>query len=257
MTDAAHAFEEMRRRRSRLPADEARRHYIRLGEDVLLEQIRADAEALDAGDEETGVPLGPFTRLEAGAVAARVGKSRGAITNLFGSQAAFQFASMTITARDFEDMGGVREVAYPAPAAFADAESWLAAFAGVEHARGPRHGTSPAPGYAARWTLWLSLLPYGVSSARIAEPSVAEFENWARWIERELLVPALEHFELEVAPPFRHADLALAIANLVEGLWLSQCLLAEYALEDGVPTETAARHALLMLWRGATRPRGA
>ena len=55
-----------------------------------LRQIRDDSVALDA----SALPVGPFARLDANAVAAQDGKTRGAITNLFGSQAAFQAATM-------------------------------------------------------------------------------------------------------------------------------------------------------------------
>jgi hypothetical protein len=245
--------EAMRRRRSTLQPDELRRRYIQLGELVLLEQIRADAEKLDA--PENGTPLGSFARLDAGEVAGRVGKTRGSITNLFGSQAAFQFATMTLGIADFEDVGGVREVTYPAPSEYADPESWLEAVARIDSERGPLHGRAPT-GYAARWTLWVSLLPHGVWSKRIAGPSGSEFENWTRWIHSELLEPALSHFGLEMAPPFQAGELALAMANAIEGLWLSQAMIERYSVGDGLSVERAARNALTMLWRGATRPAG-
>jgi hypothetical protein len=242
--------EAMRRRRSLLRPEELRRRYIELGERVLLEQIRAEAHDLDASESAT--PLSSFARLDAGDVAQRVGKTRGSITHLFGSQAAFQSATMMIGFDDFVDIGGVAEVDYPGPDAFPDVERWLEAIARIESGRGPRHG-EPATGYAARWTLWVSLLPYGVWSTRIAEPSATEFENWTRWIQHELLEPALEHFRSEIAPPFRTQDLALAMANTIEGLWLSQAIVDQYALGDGVSRERAATNALTMLWRGATR----
>jgi hypothetical protein len=40
--------------------------------------------------------IGPFARLDAGDVAAHVGKTRGAISNAFGSQAAFQAETMAL-----------------------------------------------------------------------------------------------------------------------------------------------------------------
>jgi hypothetical protein len=49
---------------------------------VVLEQIRADAAALDG----QSLAIGPFARLDAGAVAAREGKTRGAVYNLFGRE---------------------------------------------------------------------------------------------------------------------------------------------------------------------------
>jgi AcrR family transcriptional regulator len=241
----------MRRRRSTLPPEELRRRYIELGELVLLEQIRSEAAQLDTA--VSSMPLASFAQLDADEVARRVGKTRGSITNLFGSQAAFQLATMTIGLDDFVDMGGIGEVEYQAPAAHADAESWLEALAHTESSRGPRHGHAPT-GYAARWTLWASLLPHAVWSTRIAEVSATEFESWTRWIQHELLQPALEHFGFEIAAPFHAHDLALAMAHTIEGLWLSQAIVEQYTLGDGITPEQAARTALTLLWRGATQP---
>jgi len=44
------------------------------------------------------------------------------------------------------------------------------------------------------------------------------------------------------------------MATLVEGLWLSHVILDQYQLDARSPSEQAAQTALLMLWRGATRP---
>jgi AcrR family transcriptional regulator len=249
--DARLLGEAMQRRRSTLPPEELRRRYIELGELVLLQQIRAEAEEIDGSDVAT--PLAAFARLDAGEVARRVGKTRGSITNLFGSQASFQAATMLFGFSDFEDMGGVREVEFPAPVAFPDPESWLEALAHVESARGPHRGRE-LTGYAARWTLWASLLPYAVWSARIADESTSEFENWTRWILRSLLEPALAHFGCEIVPPYQSHDLALAMAHTVEGLWLSQAVTSRYTVGDGMTPERAATNALTMLWRGATGP---
>ena len=96
------------RTRSTLPKDEARRRYIELAELAVLEQIRADAETLD----RESIPVGPFARLDANALAASVGKTRGSITNLFGSQAALQAETMDLamSARDWID-----RIEYPEP----------------------------------------------------------------------------------------------------------------------------------------------
>ena len=81
-----------KQKRSRLPRSEARQRYVEIGELVALKQIKSDARALD----NQTIAIGPFARLDAGAVAARDGKTRGAITNLFGSQAAFQGEIMAL-----------------------------------------------------------------------------------------------------------------------------------------------------------------
>lgn len=240
----------MRQRRSTLPPEELRRRYIQLGELVLLEQIRAEAERLDIAD--SALPVASFARLDADEVARRVGKTRGSITNLFGSQAAFQLATMMVGIDEFVDIGGVHEVDYPAPSAYPDPEGWLQALAHVECDRGPHHGQPPT-GYAARWTLWASLLPHAIWSTHMATVSTAEFENWTRWIERELLQPALDHFGFEIAPPFQKHDLALALAHTIEGLWLSQAIVTHYGIGNGISPNQAAINALTMLWRGATQ----
>ena len=76
--------------RSTLPRDEARDRYVEMGQVAALEQIRRDSEALD----RRSIAVGPFARLDAGAVAERDGKTRGVISHLFGSQAAFQVETM-------------------------------------------------------------------------------------------------------------------------------------------------------------------
>src|SRR5690349_12098362 len=110
MTDRS-SVEEGRRRRSALPKEAARRRYLEIGSLAALEQIRHDAEVLDA----EAMAIGPFARLDAGAVAAREGKTRGAITNLFGSQAAYQAATMSMTL-DAGDIAGLAD--WPDPAGF-------------------------------------------------------------------------------------------------------------------------------------------
>ena len=87
---------------------EARHRYVEIGELVALEQIKTDSEALDAGS----VAIGPFARLDANTVAARDGKTRGVITNLFGSQAAFQAETMAL-ALSATDL--IEQIVYPRP----------------------------------------------------------------------------------------------------------------------------------------------
>ena len=105
---------------------------------VVLEQIQKDSQLL--GDKS--IAVGPFARLDAEDVAAHDGKTRGAITNLFGSQAAFQAATMAL-ALDASEW--VARIKFPAPAAFEDAEAWFDALLAGESARGgaPR---APPPG---------------------------------------------------------------------------------------------------------------
>ena len=121
---------DQKRKRSTIPKAEARRRYIEAAELVVLDQIRKDSRLLD----ERAIAVGPFARLDANAVAAHEGKTRGAINNLFGSQAVFQAETMALalSARDWID-----QIEYPDPAGFAEADAWVDAFFVAQSARGP------------------------------------------------------------------------------------------------------------------------
>jgi hypothetical protein len=230
-------------RRSTLPRDEARQRYVQIGELVSLEQIRADARLLD----RSSIPVGPFARLDAGAVAAREGKTRGAISNLFGSQAAFQAETMelALSARDW-----IEQLEYPAPADFDTAEQWLDELLTGESSRGPQHGAKPAVTYGFLWALWLSAVPYGIWSERIRKPSMDEHARWVARLE-EALTAAIEHFGLSLRDDARSEDLASALASLIEGVWLNQCLGAEHTSDPSEPIATVLRRGGRLLWRGA------
>ena len=150
--------------RSNLPRDEARRRYVDAGELAVLEQIRIDSGTLD----ERSIAVGPFSRLDAGVVAAGDGKTRGAITNLFGSQAAYQAETMelALSAGDW-----IEQLVYPAPEDFPDADAWLDALLAGESERGPQHGAKPTVDYGFLWALWLSAVPYGMWSDRVSSPA--------------------------------------------------------------------------------------
>jgi hypothetical protein len=242
------ASDNGKRSRSTLPQAEARRHYVELGELLVLEQIEADARLLDQG----AMAVGPFARLDASAVAGREGKTRGAISNLFGSQAAFQAATMELAlgASDW-----IEQIKYPDPADFSTHEAWIAAFFDGQSARGPAHAADPAVSYAALWSLWLSAVPYGLWSERISRPSVAE---WVQWVARleEVLAQALRHFDLTLREGTTPTDLACAVASLIEGVWLNQCLTTRHPARPSEPIAAMLRRAGLMLWRGAVAPRG-
>jgi hypothetical protein len=240
-----------KRRRSLLPPDEARQHYIRAAETVLLGQIQLDARRLDREDDEQRVAVGPFAKLNAEQVAASAdGKSRGAITNLFKSQRQFQLQAMALVLEDPE----VDVFAPPDASGFDDPIEWIEAVASAESDRGPIHEMAPEVGYGLSWALWLSQLPYGVWSEHIAQPSLNEFRHSAERLEAGTVRPALAHFSLEVRPPWTPRDLAAAMNSLREGLWLNQCLSTEHPVHAGTPIAQAARDALTMLWQGATQP---
>ncbi len=230
--------------RSTLSKDEARRRYVEIGELKVLEQIRRDSELLD----EQAIPIGPFARLDANAVAAHDGKTRGAITNLFGSQAAFQAETMglVLSVGDWIEL-----IEYPAPEDFPDADAWLDAFFGGESERGPQHGGEPAVGYGTLWALWLSTVPYGIWSERVQGPSMDEHTQWIDRLEREL-GGALEHFGLELRDGTTLTDLAGAVASLIEGVWLNQCLTTRHPTRPSEPIAAMLRRSGRLLWLGAT-----
>lgn len=232
--------------RSTLPKDEGRRYWIERGEIEVLRRIRHDARTLDAAP----MAIGPFARLDADAVAAGEGKTRGAITNLFGSQAAYQ-AEVMAMALSAAPM--LEDLAYPAPEAYADADSWLDAFLDGQSARGPRHGAEPAPDYAFLWTLWLAAVPYGLWSERISGPSLGEYADWVARLEA-VLGGALAHFGLRLASGVTLPDLAAAMASLIEGVWLNQCLTGDHPTRPGAGPAAHLRRSGHLLWRGATAP---
>ena len=164
--------------RSTLPRDEARRRYVEMGQLAALQQIKRDSEALD----RRSTAVGPFARLDASDVAERDGKTRGVISHLFGSQAAFQAETM---ARALDAGDWIEQLEFPAPADHPDAGAWVEALFAAESARGPQRGARPKVDYAALWALWLSAVPYGLWSERVSEPSMEEQAQWIERLERE------------------------------------------------------------------------
>ncbi len=236
-------------KRSTLTKEDARQRYVELGEIAVLQQIRKDARLL----EDDRIAIGPFARLDAGAVAAFEGKTRGAVTNLFGSQAAFQAQTMAMAL----SVGPrLEDVDHPEPADFDDAEAWLAAFLAAQSARGPQHGTDPAADYGSLWALWLSAVPYGLWSPQISMPSMDEYAQSVRHFEN-IFARAIEHFGLKLRHGVRIVDLASALASLIEGIWLNQCLTTRHPCDPEAPIADHLRRSGQILWAGAVTPANA
>jgi AcrR family transcriptional regulator len=235
------------RKRSTLPRDEARRRYVKIGERVVLEQVRTDARRFD----QESIAVGPFARLDAGAVAALEGKTRGAVTNLFGSQSAFQAETMALALNTWEF---IERIEYPDPASFAAADEWVDAFFAGESARGPTHRAEPEVTYASLWTLWLSTVPYGLWSERASAPGIEEQLQHLQRLEA-VLADAFEHFGLQLREGTTLRDLASAIASLVEGAWLNQCLTRTHPSDPTQPIAELLRRSGRLLWAGAVVPR--
>jgi hypothetical protein len=241
------AGDDARRGRSRLPRDEARRRYAEMGQHTALQQIKRDAEALD----RRAIPVGPFARLDAGAVAERDGKTRGVISHLFGNQAAFQAETME---RALDAGDWIEQLELPAPADHPDAAGWVDALFAAESARGPHHGARPQIDYGSLWALWLSTVPYGLWSERISAPSMEEHRQWIARLE-DAFAEAIEHFGLRLRDGVALADLAGGAASLIEGAWLNQCLTTSHPSEPGEPSDAFLRRSGRLLWDGATAPR--
>jgi hypothetical protein len=232
--------------RSTLTKAVARQRYVEIGEDVVLEQIQEDSGLLDLRT----IAVGPFARLDASAVSVRDGKTRGAITNLFGSQAAFQAETMALA------LGAshwIEDIEYPDPAAFPTADAWVDAFFAGQSARGPQHGTKPTVNYAFLWALWLSVVPYGLWSERISQPSLEEQAQWLKQLE-VVFHKALEHFGMTLREGTTVNDLVCAVASLIEGAWLNQCLTDRHPCDPSQPISITLRRSGLLLWLGATAP---
>ena len=233
--------------RSTLPKDEARRRYVEIGQLAALEQIKRDSELLD----RRSTAVGPFARLDAGAVAGRDGKTRGVISNLFGSQAAFQAETME---RALHAGDWIESLDYPAPADHPDAGAWLDAVFAAESARGPLQGGKPVLDYAALWALWVSTVTYGLWSKRISGPSMEENVQWMHRLE-QVFGEAIDHFGRVLRDGTTLADLAGAVASLIEGVWLNQCLGTRHPFDAGEPIATFLQRSGRLLWEGATEPK--
>lgn len=84
-------------------------------------------------------------------------------------------------------------------------------------------------------------------------------EEHRRWLEQleVLLGQALNHFGLTVRTGMTVNDLACAVASLIEGVWLNQCLTSYHPCDPSEPIATVLHRAGRMLWLGATEPAGA
>ena len=110
------------------------------------------------------------------------------------------------------------------PATSPTADAWLDAFFAGESARGPAARREPAVDYGFLWALWLSAVPYGIWSERgpAARAWTSTCSGWSG--SSASFGEALEHFGLTLREGTTLNDLACAIASLIEGVWLNQCL---------------------------------
>ena len=232
-------------KRSKLAKSEARQRYVDMGVLVALEQIQEDAKQLGSGT----LAIGPFARLDANVVAARDGKSRGAITNLFGSQAAFQAETMALA---LNASAWVDLIELARPEDYPTADAWFDALLAGQSERGPAHGARPVINYEFLWLIWISVVPYGIWSDEIARPSLAEYVQWVVRLEA-CFKEALDHFGLTLQEGTTLTDLAYAFACLIDGVWLMQCMSDRHPCDASEPMATAMRRSGRLLWRGAVK----
>ena len=234
---------EAKSMRSRMSKPDARKRYVELAELAVLQQIRADAHLLDTQQ----IAVGPFVRLDANSVAAVDGKTRGVISNLFGNQARFQAETMMLV---LNAKHWIEAIDYPAPQDHATANDWLAAFMSGQAERGPKHAVDPVVNYASVWTLWLSTLPYGLWSEEISAPSMHELAFFIAQLE-QVFGQSISHFGLQLRAGTTLTDLASAVASLIEGVWLNQCLTAQHPGDASQPIAMHMLRSGQLLWRGA------
>ena len=239
-------------RRERLARVDAEETYIRAGELEVFRQLQRDGAALDATlADNRAFAVGPFARVRADVVVDELGKTRGAINNLWGSQEAFRAAVMGVFLND--DSLGADDVEYPMPAAFATLDEWVAAWARAEIERGPRHAMQPSNRYGLRWAAWLGLVPYGIWSDSIAQTSMDELRSGVDRYAGQILGPALAHFGAELAEATTIDDLAVAVHEAIEGTWLTSCLTQNDPIGRDNPLGATLAKTLQLLVRGATR----
>jgi hypothetical protein len=236
--------------RTRLTRDDAEDAYVRAGELEVFRQLQRDGELLDSALlENRALAVGPFGRLRTDAVVDGLGKTRGAINHLWGSQDAFRAAIMRGFLNDATL--GLDDVEYPAPASCATIDEWIGRWAAVELERGPRHGMHPENRYGLRWAAWLGLVPYGIWSDTVADASMAEYRAVADHVASNVLEPALAHFGLRLDATTLQ-DLAVAVSSSIEGYWLTSSLTAEHPLDPDATLQSSLTATLRLLVRGAT-----
>lgn len=236
--------------RSRMTRGDARDAYVRAGELEVFRQLQRDGSTLDSMlADDRAMAVGPFSRLQADAVVDGLGKTRGAINNLWGNQEAFRAAIMRGFLNDATL--GLDDVQYPEPGSCSDLDEWIRRWAETEIERGPRHGMDPENRYGLRWAAWLGLVPYGIWSQTIADASMDEYRAGADHLATRVLEPALGHFGVALADDTMR-ELSVAASSAIEGYWLTSALTARHPMANGASLQTSLAATLRMLIRGAT-----
>ncbi len=158
--------------------------------------------------------------------------------------------ALALSAQDW-----IEKIEYPAPAAFPTADAWIDGLLAAESARGPVHGAEPALDYGTLWALWLSAVPYGLWSAQVSRPSMDEHAQTIDALE-QAITGALDHFGVTLREGTTANDVACALASVVEGVWLNQCLTTHHPCDPAEPIATVLLRSGRLIWRGAVEPPG-
>jgi hypothetical protein len=225
--------------RTRLARDVARRTYLDAARRLIFHGWRADAEALDAAlaDPSLEVPIiGPLQHLDAETVAAAVGKTRGAINNIWGSQQRFLLDVLQESLAEIDTgfstdlLGTIDPTLLPR-----DLESAVKLLTELEVARAPRPGLDPdGDHYTLHWLLIVSTTMYAVWSETIRLPARDGWNAALRNLADELYKPVLALYGVRVRPPLTEYDLAMMVSNITTGAFVQHALDPEAVEEEFV-----------------------
>ena len=91
--------------------------------------------------------------------------------------------------------------------------------------------------YGFLWALWLSAVPYGLWSEQISRPSMEEYVQWLQRLE-EVIAGGARPLRHDLREGTTVNDLACAIASMIEGVWLNQCLTTRHPCDPSEPIAT-------------------
>lgn len=78
-------------------------------------------------------------------------------------------------------------------------------------------------------------------------------EEHLLWVRRlaGAVTEALDHFDLSLRDDTTPEDVAAALASMIEGVWLNQCLTLRHPVDASEPITTALVRSGRMIWRGS------
>ena len=215
--------------------------------------------------DDHSIAVGPFARLDANAVAARDGKTRGAISNLFGSQAAFQAETMALalSAGDW-----IERIEYPDPRDVPGRRRVARRVPRRASRRAARATAATRPSTTASlWALWLSAVPVRAVE-RAGQPAEhGGARPGGRGASSGCSAARSTTSGSRCARTPRSTTSRARCASLIEGVWLNQCLTTPAPDRPGRadrdhaaarrPASLARRYPLKLVGGGIQRRRAA